>query len=372
MVDFNIKYLFSHQTNFKMACGELNKQLKELTNVFKISFFLEAFSNNDFMSKKQFLERTLESYFGTLMPGLTFVSQKPLGQTMAVEVLCFKDAGLNIEYKATSLCRYQVLSGDNTKKALFINNLEGSLHHSTIRQCSSLFNEIKAVFLLENFDVNSIIRQWNYIPNITRLEGEIQNYQAFNDARTKLYNQTQWPVGYPSATGIGTQYGAVHIDLLALKGYNRTYGIHNKEQIDAHCYSTNMLEGKKTELLKDKSTPKFERAKLIIDKEKQLLFISGTAAIKGEENYYQSNARKQTRLTLDHIEELMLSANNLTHKQPVILQAMRVYVKHENDLADIKKICEERYPTTAVIYLLSDICRDSLLVEIEGVAVSIS
>jgi len=37
-------------------------------------------------------------------------------------------------------------------------------------------------------------------------------------------------------------------------------------------------------------------------------------------------------------------------------------------LDDVKQACEEYYPGIPTLYLISDICRDDLLVELEGVA----
>jgi hypothetical protein len=47
---------------------------------------------------------------------------------------------------------------------------------------------------------------------------------------------------------------------------------------------------------------------------------------------------------------------------------LRVYVKEEKYFQDVKAICTKYYPDIPILYLVSDICRDQLLVEIEGVA----
>ncbi len=47
---------------------------------------------------------------------------------------------------------------------------------------------------------------------------------------------------------------------------------------------------------------------------------------------------------------------------------IRVYIKHQDYLDNVKKICSKRFPDIPVHYLIADVCRDNLLVEIEGVA----
>jgi len=369
MIDLQVNYIFSkHNNNFELACSELIDQIKSLNKLIKLSFFIDAKSNEDFALKKDMLKKAIVKLFGTSTPGLTFISQKPLNHIVAAEYVCFDKASLTLEYKKSIRCNYLVASEDALKKTLLITDLEGNTSDSISTQCTSLFKEVEDIFKKEKFDLNTIVRQWNYIPGITQFESNVQNYQAFNDARTLHYNRTAWPNGYPAATGIGTQFGGVHIDLMAIQGYPNVHPIINKQQVDAHNYSEDVLEGYSTNLLTDKSTPKFERAKLINEDQTSTLFISGTAAIKGEVNYHKNDAALQTDLTLDHIEELIWSASRIEKKEPTTIKAMRVYVKLERDLTAIKRVCKQRYPETPIIYLLSDVCRDELLVEIEGLA----
>ena len=44
----------------------------------------------------------------------------------------------------------------------------------------------------------------------------------------------------------------------------------------------------------------------------------------------------------------------------------RVYVKNRRDFAGIKKTFKAHYGNLPVVYIIADICRDDLLVEIEG------
>ena len=52
----------------------------------------------------------------------------------------------------------------------------------------------------------------------------------------------------------------------------------------------------------------------------------------------------------------------------VKIKSLRVYVKYKNDIQEVKNICERYFPNLQILYVVADICRPELLVEIEGVA----
>jgi hypothetical protein len=45
-----------------------------------------------------------------------------------------------------------------------------------------------------------------------------------------------------------------------------------------------------------------------------------------------------------------------------------VYIKFPQDHAKVRAICEARLGELPIIYAVADVCRDDLLVEIEGIA----
>jgi hypothetical protein len=47
---------------------------------------------------------------------------------------------------------------------------------------------------------------------------------------------------------------------------------------------------------------------------------------------------------------------------------LRVYVKRKNDVAAVKDYMDTHYPAAKKHYLVADVCRSELLVEIEGIA----
>jgi enamine deaminase RidA (YjgF/YER057c/UK114 family) len=221
-----------------------------------------------------------------------------------------------------------------------------------------------------------ILRQWNYIEQITGTEkgsqSDNQHYQIFNDVRSNFYNQADFTHGYPAATGIGTDFGGISIEIMAcrfLQG-DRMIPIKSPVQKDAYSYTKEVL-AQNNSLPENRTTPKFERAKVWQFASGSLIFISGTAAIKGQDSDRKSAAH-QTEMTIENILQL-ISPANLAHNgvsslaTPKVRQ-LRIYVKYSKDLAQVKEVCTRFFPDVPSVFVLADVCRPELLVEIEGVA----
>jgi len=229
------------------------------------------------------------------------------------------------------------------------------------------FEGLQEVFNTVNFPINSIVRKWNYLEDILGFDGTKQRYQEFNDVRSVVYGNAFVKGGYPAATGIGMNRGGVILEFVAVKSNNLvSCAVDNPEQISAHHYSEEVLVGEQCTL---KTTPKFERARYLELFKRKLIFISGTASILGEKTVGVGDAVKQTEVTIENIARLYskeildnISTENL---QPKYGHA-RVYVKNRKDFAAIKNTFKRHFGNLPVVYIIADICRDDLLVEIEG------
>ena len=119
-----------------------------------------------------------------------------------------------------------------------------------------------------------------------------------------------------------------------------------------------------------KSTPKFERAKLIETERGACCFVSGTAAIRGEESIDATSVTQQTIKTIENIQYLV-SKENLVRfgAKPYDLNYARlqVFVKNAEDYDAVRAVVEKCYPQVPTIYTVADVCRRELLVEIEGI-----
>ncbi|MCS3200603.1 RidA family protein [Candidatus Bacteroides intestinigallinarum] len=74
-------------------------------------------------------------------------------------------------------------------------------------QSEQAFRKAEEILKTEQMNFGDIVRQWNYLENITDIAHGNQCYQDFNDVRTLFYASSEWESGYPAATGIGTQHG---------------------------------------------------------------------------------------------------------------------------------------------------------------------
>jgi hypothetical protein len=227
---------------------------------------------------------------------------------------------------------------------------------------SETFKLLDTSLRTNGFDYNEIVRQWNYIENINSLTTvnniQLQNYQIFNDVRALFYEKSDFINGYPSATGIGMEYGGCTIEAIAFK---------EKKTI---CYSPTALKGSAIDEIISVSTPKFERGKFMQFNDYGFLFISGTASIIGEKTVFTNNVAKQTITTIKNIEHLVslknLNINEISVASQPRLHNYRVYLKNESDYPIVKSLCDTHYGTNKGFIVKADICRSNLLVEIEA------
>jgi enamine deaminase RidA (YjgF/YER057c/UK114 family) len=120
-----------------------------------------------------------------------------------------------------------------------------------------------------------------------------------------------------------------------------------------------------------KRTPKFERARVVIAGGAGTCYVSGTAAIVGEAVVHPGDVAGQTRATVRNIERLVAPAN--LRRSGVADAAVgprfsnvRTYVKRGADIPVVAGIVKEAFRGAPSLFAIADICRDDLLVEIEG------
>jgi hypothetical protein len=192
-----------------------------------------------------------------------------------------------------------------------------------------------------------------------------QNYQLFNDIRQYYYGIYKRNSIYPAATGIGMEAGMVTLDFFAVKKNEavRITRITNPKQINAYSYGQTVLVGSPIQANELKKAPLFERAKYIGTNEEALVFISGTASILGELTIGINDVNLQNRTTIANVTELTAQENCPSYSY------LRVYVKRPEDTGTVREICTQRYGNIPILYVQADVCRDDLLVEIEGEAI---
>lgn len=356
-----------HYTLYTATEGTFEEMVEELLadlpageKLLRLTFFGMPEGNEQFVKRREFLLRRVTHYTKGEMPVISYVCQPPLSGKLIMEVHSYRpDETDMLHYRRYQHIPYVILENP-AGRFLFAGGFHGDVVNETIlQQSDAIFELINGLLKLEHFPVNSIIRQWNYIERITAFEGVDQHYQMFNNSRSDFYNQTSWENGFPAATGIGADWGGVCVDLDAAVFTDSACfatPIDNKLQVAAHAYSEEVLEAAQHK----KSTPKFERAKSMTFEGRTLVYISGTAAIRGEESLRDVTTGQQLHITMENIAQLTGKAE---------LKMLRVYLKEAADYAEIASLLEAYGLNIPVSYMCADVCRDELLIEIEGIAI---
>ena len=333
----------------------------DVAGVIKLAIFSHPADNCEYRQNLATIDKVAEDIFGNQPPLTSYIAQKTSHGGVTVEATYIADSCATIEHHRN----YKLISHNGSREIItggIVPRFEGG---STFEQSTDIFEGIAKMLSSNGFRPSDIYRQWNYIPGITVLNDGSQNYQEFNDARSIFYGSDEWPGGYPAATGIGTSAGGVVVEICAIKGESlANLPIDNPLQIAAHNYSQQVLDGKVIEQLSERSTPKFERARLLGN----TVLISGTAAIKGECSNYSNDAVEQAAETMEIMDRLTSKENIPVENNGSQYDLLRVYVKREQDIPAVKDYMQSHYPAAQKHYLVADVCRPELLIEIEGVA----
>lgn len=354
-------YIYSTgNDDFPVMIDRLLKQLPKDETVLRLAFFGTPSSNTEYLLRREIIHEKIKEKFGKSVPAISYVSQPPLDASLIIEVHSFRpDPDDRIYFREYEGISY-VLLENVTGRFLFAGGFQGDVSGSGIQvQSEEVFRQIGYVLDREHIPASRIIRQWNYIERITDFEGEDQHYQSFNNARSDFYGKVRWENGYPAATGIGSNLGGILVDLDAVVFKTPdafSTPIDNKLQIAAHSYSDQVLEN----ACRKKTTPKFERAKSMTFGDRRLVYISGTAAIRGEESLTGVGLEKQLHITMENISELTGDA---------ALVLLRVYLKYPEDYEEAASLMRTYAPDIPVSYMWADVCREELLIEIEGIAI---
>jgi len=356
----------------------LNKQENKLISLI---FFVNE-NNDRFYTVRKYILEKAGSFFITNMPTISVIGQEPANGSdvlLEVEFLENIDEGTEVSYMHIQDGIYHTIVETHLAIEHYIFGVTiGNDKQSPIERVQEAYKILDATLNAHGLGMNDIVRQWNYVEDIVGFSapeyGLKQNYQILNNIRHEYYSKYNFNKGFPAATGIGMSAGGFVLDCIAVKEKFtlEITPIKNPAQICAYDYSKKVLIGSKTENNFPRLSPKFERAKLYKEGQNQYsLLISGTAAIHNEESLAIGDAAKQTEITLQNITRLIESAVNVIEQSGkkidnVSYPYLRVYIKNITDYGYVKNICNQYHTPVEPVYLIGDICREELLVEIEG------
>jgi enamine deaminase RidA (YjgF/YER057c/UK114 family) len=205
-----------------------------------------------------------------------------------------------------------------------------------------------------------LIRIWNYLPEINREVDGDERYRLFNSARQLAFRKSgQATAGtVPAACALGSPAGSP-ISIYFLAARQPPKMIENPRQTSAYHYPPKF----------GRHSPIFSRACLLNTSPGTNLFLSGTASIVGHETIHHGDVEAQTRETMANIEALLGEANRAVGLERYSLDGLKfkVYVRRPSDLGTIERVLSRSlHPSTPIVYLQADVCREDLLVEIEA------
>jgi enamine deaminase RidA (YjgF/YER057c/UK114 family) len=384
------KLCFSPETGLSL-CDKLSDCYRQFTessvkngysknSVVKQTIFIATSSSSEYFQSKQKLSACAKEFF-IEVPPTTILAQTPENESLAVEFVMVE--GLKsgeVLHKQNSEANWLVISRGAAKIVIASGLGEEDTDAGNILfRSETAFRQLHHILEEEGMDFSDIIRQWNYIEQITETldqnNSPSQHYQIFNDVRSKYYQLSNFKNGFPAATGIGMDFGGIIIDAIAARfdHENSIIAVKSPVQLDAYTYSKEVLAENNAMCDFRRTTPKFERAKILNPSEKKWILISGTAAISGQASDDQLSVQHQTEMTIQNILRLIsmenISKHGIITNEKATFQSLRVYVKYKTDIPEVKAVCIKYFPELPIIYVVADICRPELLVEIEGLAV---
>ena len=376
----------SEDNDFDTQLFSILKQLKEYSRhrgwfTLHASFFIDAESNEEYLKHYNSIQEGVYSILN-FKPSLSIIAQTPAnGDLISLEIvfLVVEDKMTQVFYKEHRGIAYTLVISNGIREIYAGGISSKNYSDDFYLQVDNSYRLMKSILTTEGFTFADVVRQWNYVEDILSIGDDArdqnQHYQILNDVRSKYYSESEFRNGYPAATGIGANAGGLILEFYAIHASPavEVIPVRNPKQTDAYYYSDNVLKGAGPEKHNKNTTPKFERAKYSNVNGVGSIFISGTASIQSEETLGKGNTRMQAEITLENISNLTSRKNLLKTGIRATLERfkytfIRVYIKHKRDLSVVRNICESHFGNIPVHYLLADICRDDLLLEIEGVA----
>jgi chorismate lyase / 3-hydroxybenzoate synthase len=194
-------------------------------------------------------------------------------------------------------------------------------------------------------------RIWNYLGAINEGAGDDERYKQFCTGRIDGMGDI-FSNGYPAASAIGHHAPGGPLQVYLLATDRPGTRVENPRQVSAWQYPRQY----------GRTPPSFARGtRLPAD---DVLAISGTAAVVGHASAHVGDVEGQLAETRRNLDALLASG-----AMPAGFDAqapLKAYVRNTQDAEAVQRFAAEHWPDAPLVLLHGDICREELLVEIDG------
>jgi enamine deaminase RidA (YjgF/YER057c/UK114 family) len=322
-------------------------------------------------------EAMIRRFFGDGAPVTTFVTQPPCcGAALGVELWTVGGPEVRVEQLGPHVLAVES-EGIRWIHCAAVRGFSGA--ENAYGEALLAFRHLEQELAAAGVDFDQVVRTWIYVNQITAISNGRQRYQELNGARADFFHEVQFgkrhraarapETIYPASTGIGTSGTRITMSCLALDSERPDVfllPLENPLQTPAYNYQAKYSP----------QAPRFSRAMAVVQGHFITTLVSGTASIVNAETRHPGDIVRQTEQAIENIERLIAPDNfaraGLAGAGAALrhIAKLRVYVKHQQHCEACRAVCERRLPRVPAIYLLADICRPDLLVEIEAVAFS--
>ncbi len=207
-----------------------------------------------------------------------------------------------------------------------------------------------------------LCRIWNYVPHINAIHDGLETYRRFCRGRSVAFEEKFGP-GFerdlPAGSAVGIPGGALAVAFFAHENVPRHF--ENPHQVPAFEYPADY----------GPRPPSFSRATLVTTNAGTKLFISGTASIRGHLTLAPNDLAGQLPCTVENLQVIAQTAGAgaAVGAENGWARAFKIYLRQAADLPAARAYLERHLlqPGDNVSYLLADLCRTDLRVEIEAV-----
>jgi enamine deaminase RidA (YjgF/YER057c/UK114 family) len=318
-------------------------------------------------------------FYGDRLPATTYVPQPPCSASLlSIEAVALGGKGSDAQIERLSeqlvVARHNGIAWLHCAQAVAASHA-ASAHEEAL----DTLGQLRSLLESAGADFGQVIRTWFYLGGIVAQQGPHQRYKELNRGRDDFYKDISFlaqlarrnrgRAAYPASTGIGKQGGGLIAGALAVttdRDDVLAVPLENPRQTSAYDYAA----------VYSPSAPRFSRAMALLCGPQAVIFVSGTASTTNPKPRHADDAVAQTEETLDNINALVCEENLYRHGLSGFgtslegLALARVYIKRKEDYPRVSAVCQKRLGGLPTVFVVADVCRPELLVEIEAVAFS--